>query len=1548
MNEKLTIGDIIELSDVKLVIELDDADRDPEGIFHSFILTDEVERGILSILKKIEEGKGCGAFIKGNFGSGKSHFLSFLYLLLKNKDHSILKDFERCRSSTMNLIKVSLVRYPASLSLEKIILQCLDYRGDVPDREGVFKRLLNGPSVIIMDELSEFLRSKDTPPHFYEDVRFLQFLGEFSMRHPLWVIASLQEWIEETGHISSSIFNRIKDRYPLRINLTSSHIEDIIDQRLIIKKEGSTETIKGVFDDLRRFYPSLDLRFERFRKTYPLHPFTSRFLSGLTRVFSQHRGVIQFVQSEVRKRLDDPPHALITPEAIFDHFEDRIREVPEFSALARVAYDYYKNNLDRVFSNTLQRSVAMDVIKILILSEISPLEKRKSAKDIAEILLKRISTVTDRINYDYIKNGILEPLVAHQMYIIKEGETYFIDVSAEEGIKIKGKIKSIRERFSDREYLFLEIANLLSLPYLPLRDIKDGRRYRFNWQNSMRECMVVLLNKMDKDDVERFGEAIKRRFDGYLVILSPFSDLHRYGPFESHLFTSSHLLSLVLLWQPRRLTDEETIFIEEYIAKNMLLGEFPSLNEELKREEPLFRDTITKAYFEGRVLSIGGGDGINIKDIGYLPMERLLTHLFDHLLREVYPEHERIMPRVDLYTSHHIEGLFNHIIRQGRLTIEDAEKKGLIPFIKGILEPLGLVAKRGSTYTISITPDNELISFILDLLAAEHDIYNIRMALRRSRWGLADEQIDLLLSSLIVSGYLVPYNRQGVSELKEISQLSSGGITSLRPGRGIEPELLSAIPRGRFIWGDIESPPTPATQKMIWKEASQFIRRYRKIMDELQTMINRYKEYSIFKLMRIDMPIINRMAIFVHSVGLNLSPQEGIERVLLFLKEHEEIAEEVSYIERLYRFFDEEFQLLNKYFLYLTHPSLKVRDDLGVLRDGLLSKIKGFLKDLGDLEGVRSGWGEFYDAFSSAYKDAHERYYDSLIFSLRGEVEASQAARTLKRIAHIVSSITFENEWWDIKKMLDELPNRCSADLNHELFLNPSCRCGFQIGMEPPTNETDLLALCEEGVRNFIGILQSPENMEKIDSTITGLNLSGKKELSERLLKVIHINPSKTGINVLTSLLDEAVLGEIENALKGRWKVKEVFVEELLNMIRGRRFRYDELKRTIMEWLGGDEDSIIHVRSQAAGDDLIREDLELYGPEGKKAYMGLLNSHIPIYMIPPSQSIEYGLTDAPVDGIEDEMKAVFDGIDLRGFETGQLLDFLRSERFAYMKKRLRDEVFVRLWSSDLPIETETKDEIMEDIVKAINLVKRAERFRGVQVFTEVLAPFSLVVDRLLYKNINDRFIDHELLERLSITRDSFFREFENRSDRYEGTIGISELKEGLSDVIVIMDGLRYDLWLILKGIMMEEGWKTKEMVLRIDTPSTTSNFRELLGIEDEAGVINGKNYCLLKVAERDIGKRNLRRFLKDGADIKLLQFNFIDVRVHGTTVDLCPLYNIIKDEFITGILPILKEVGSFKLVSDHGFTDTKALKDRYSHGGKSVWEVILPFAEIRL
>ncbi len=1529
MAEKLR--DIIEVPEIKIVIELDDADNDPEGIISNFVVTDDVEDCLRIILNRIQDSKGCGIFIKGGFGSGKSHFLSYLYLLLKNKNLPILNDYPLIKDRETNVVKISLIKYPASYSLENIILSHLGYEGIIANRDDVFKKIVKKDTVIIIDELSEFLRSKPSPQAFYEDTRFLQFLGEFSFHNPLWIIASLQEWIEETGHISSATFNRIKDRYPVRLTLTSSHIEDIIDRRIVLKKEGSDEIIKGVFSELRKYFPNITTKFEDFKKTYPLHPVTTRFLSGLTPIFSQNRGMIQFVFNCVRNILNEPPDILITPDTIFDHFEERIREIPEYSRLARVIFDYYRMHIDEIFSNQSQKDSALSAIKVMILTEISPIEKKKTFKDITEILLKKISTITSDINYQFIKDSVLEPLVSHQMFITREGDYYFIDPKVDVGMRIKGKIKEFRENFTDRNYLFTEICQRLDLPYLPLKDVIHGRRYKFLWQNSLRECNVILSlqGQLKKEDIDRMLETLSKRLDGFFVVVSPFfKDKNRIYTIKEAF--SSLFLSLLIFWVPGIFTEDEVLFLEEYIAKHHLLGEFPELKNDIKKDEAVFKETISNAYFSGQIIYGSGRIEKNLKQIGYLPIEKLLGHLFESSLSDVHPNHYRIMPRVEYYSSHHLESLFAHCIRPGKITIEEAEKKGLVPYINGILEPMGIIKKRGGSFLISIDAENELVSHILNLISHEENLGKITVNLKKGPWGMSDAQIYLILSSLIISGFLVPYHGDDIVELKELSQIQAGEITKIKHGRVLSPQLLGYVHHGKFIWGDVEDIPTPLTQKKMWKDATESIRKMRKTLEETNNLISRYKDYSVFNKLHIDIPLLNRLSLFLNSITLSLSPPEGIERILICLRENPAIEKDYQYLENLHHFLSEEFQTINKYYLYLTHPSLKSAGEIEDMKNSLIVQIEDFLRHPdSDLLQIKQGWELFFENFSNAYKEGHDLYYSSPLFRIRKETEESDEAIVLKKITMEVNSIVFDCDWWEVKKGLDALPEKCKEDLQYMLFLQPVCKCGYKMGNELPPVETDFIKKCSSGIMNFISQIQKPEYREKIESYITSVRDMRNKKTSDAINSLLSLDTASVTLSLVMPLLTDDTLKEIENALKGRWKIKEIKIDDLIENLKGRRLMYHELKRILLEWIGDEEECILWIKGEeTTNGSLLAENLAKYGSQGERLFREIAGYD--------SEKVEEILKQEGIDRIK-----------WHDIPTKDLFRFLDSEKLAPLKTRLREEIFYRLWDKTTEdLQTNVNDNLMKDLLNAVTLSADSNKFNGGELFSRVIAPLNLILEKIQFENEMHEKISYFVIDKIRRSFNNILNRFNRSSEKFEGVREISYINEHLKGIVVVFDGLRYDLWCMLKTEFIKSGFVIRDEPFMISPPSTTTNFRKVLGIEDK-GFINGRSYILLKWAERGIGKKEFKNFLKNEADIKFLHFNFIDAKAHASSINIYPLYLAIMNEFTAGILPVLKDISSFLLLSDHGFTDTGGLKERYTHGGKSIWEIILPFADIK-
>jgi hypothetical protein len=115
--------------------------------------------------------------------------------------------------------------------------------------------------------------------------------------------------------------------------------------------------------------------------------------------------------------------------------------------------------------------------------------------------------------------------------------------------------------------------------------------------------------------------------------------------------------------------------------------------------------------------------------------------------------------------------------------------------------------------------------------------------------------------------------------------------------------------------------------------------------------------------------------------------------------------------------------------------------------------------------------------------------------------------------------------------------------------------------------------------------------------------------------------------------------------------------------------------------------------------------------------------------------------------------------------------------------------------------------------------------------------------------------------------------------------------------------------------------------------------------ESTGTAINREAFLIfLGIAEE--GEIDGRISLLKWAETKVLHFNFIDTKVHNSTLDIYPLYLNIKSEFIHGIVPILKSLPRFILIADHGFIDTGRMKERYTHGGNTIWETVLPFVEV--
>lgn len=550
----VTIGDLIEIPPVRTVIRLEEGRLNSADIAESFIFTDEVASHCTVIADALLNKHGQGYFLQGDFGSGKSHFLAALYALLAagkggnilSEGHSGLKRLSEANARYMP-VDISLVNYRAAVPLEKIIVESVEKTLVMHGEKVNLKSLISSNErletfrlmissvrsagfdglVLLIDELSEFFRSKHSAQVLNEDARTLQLLGEMTSSEPLWIICAVQESIEKTGDISQAIFRKIKDRFPVKLTLSTVHIRSLISGRLVRHKQGADEEIYRIYEIYRQQFPTFSSSLDDFRATYPVHPATISLLDGLGELFSQHRGVVDFVYSRIagdsRRNipsiLDRPVLELLAPDSIYDHFAGRLAEFSSFNIYPR----HIIPHLDKVIEQELQNSedilLAKRLVRMLVLYKIHPTAPNPEAAKLAELAACSLGSQSPQMNALFISETLLDPVASSSSFLIKEplksgdpmNVSYRIVTEDNPSKILNARIKRLAEELSsdDSRLLIAALSGLSESESWPGRStLGRGAQRLINWNSSTRK---VLIRFLYKDDEKDFSERLTYR-----------------------------------------------------------------------------------------------------------------------------------------------------------------------------------------------------------------------------------------------------------------------------------------------------------------------------------------------------------------------------------------------------------------------------------------------------------------------------------------------------------------------------------------------------------------------------------------------------------------------------------------------------------------------------------------------------------------------------------------------------------------------------------------------------------------------------------------------------------------------------------------------------------------------------------------------------------------------------------------------------------------------------------------------------------------------------
>jgi hypothetical protein len=733
------IADQLEVPQHPTVVQLDDLQTSqPEWISDSYYITDEVKNHFHALAIALKKPAGTGVFLIGHYGSGKSHFLAYLIQQLKRGKFC---------TAQPHIHYLSLLNYSAEHSLESIILQQLGVTASQDRRETFNQLQLQHPEgiLLILDELSEFLRSKSAATQFNEDIRFLQFLGEWAQHHKLWIIAAMQEQIEHTGELDYALYRKIKDRYPLKFLLTPVHVRDLISQTLLIKKPGYDAAVEQLANDLTQGLPDDIIDKKSFCQLYPLHPVTLDLLAEVRDCFSQSRGIVDFVVTQLRGHderqispfLQRPWGDLLTPDYIVDHFKDLFEIQPEFIALSNQCLAYYRQHIPQLFSQPKQQKLAKQLIKLLMLTYISPTRDGLQTVDAVYWLMFRVSRLDCNKNIEVVQR-ILDTLVDQGRFVERKGKFYQLNLNQDSQTELAQHLARAKNELPNKaDFVFESLSGLLKdTPFNPfvlcqLEGQNEWQPRSYRWHFHQRPYQVCLGEATDMAEQDPI----------HLLVGLP--------------WTSQRLKNKCALLQPASMTLTpqwlELAAMLQVIKHPLSNAAKILLRQQIKERTALFHNEVKQAYQQAKLYYAGLQTDQNLALDTSRPFMEVIEQVIERLLKKRYPSFERFAPGYGPLAKETYLSFLRQGLRQNILTLETDDAVRLIQ--EAYLLPMGLLKRQTREYALPKRLDRqELVSIVLSMLEHEPHPRVIYQHLADPVYGLVTDQVHCLLYFLLMQG----------------------------------------------------------------------------------------------------------------------------------------------------------------------------------------------------------------------------------------------------------------------------------------------------------------------------------------------------------------------------------------------------------------------------------------------------------------------------------------------------------------------------------------------------------------------------------------------------------------------------------------------------------------------------------------------------------------------------------------------------------------------------------------------------------------------------
>jgi hypothetical protein len=1211
-----TVGDLVEAAGIPSVVSLADL-ADPlrrRSLARAFLADPALLRWLGAFAEQVAAGRGRAWIVQGPYGAGKSHLLAAIAIWASGEALPGLPGVRPRPARPPAVAAVSLIAHAADEPLEAVM------RGAIAEATGLKARLpallrwpraqafaairqaLGGRGlVVLLDELSEFLRSKPAGPSLTEDVRFLQFLAEWASTVPAHVVAALNEPLAASLYLAPDLRRRLGDRFPASLALGEAHLADLIARRLRHLRPGARPWLLARYAELRRAFGPLPFTAEAFVGLYPFHPQTVAWLHDLRGLLSAQRGAVDFACATlagdpargIAPFLDRPAGSLVCPDDLCDHFLERLREIPATEALAAVVLPALARDAAAVFPDPEPRDLAVRAAKLLALAAAAEPPRRLGAREVTLALLHRLTDLGPGPNHEFAA-AVLARLAAAGAYVAAEAAPardeplYRLDAQLDAGLQLSRLLAHARAEASrDGLSPFGRLAAWCDDPDLPLaRLCQSGETVQeIPWRGSRRVVRLVLshVDAPAEADLRRLLCGLETSEADAAVILvppvpgEPERSRRAWSAGARRLIAATHPRALVFCWLPREPSPAEAATLLDALAHARLADAPPEpaevrdrLAAALAEARARVRAVYRALYAEGAIL---GSDGPADQAAGLPPGERLAGLLGAALARR-FPRH----PELRLPATHGpLLRALRVLCREGR---SDGGQAGASALLEAYL-PFGLVTRTADGgVRLRLEPaaapvlgeiQAALRGASPDLPLAAPDLY---ARLRRAPYGLqrrAFETVMLLvvgagIADLCRGGRRLAAEKLVADAIWEADGLAPGEI--LAPGPAATLASLPWLPE-RLRQG----PLTQAAQREAWTAVREWCAGQAALVRECQDRLQDVGQLpSARTLAATAAEDLRRLgALAAAGAGEAVAPAEGLLRFVLAWEGQAEAAALVARCRDLRRFLAEGFDrhLWMAGYLEAAGGAMAADDPLQAQRASLAARM---LAPVGAWAELQAAFEAFRAAYAASYQAAHTATVGEAVTrpyrAIRGS-PAGAVATALSGLPATESPVA----WAAVERQLEAaLAGGCAvpdAELAERLRRTALCGCGFrprQPVRRPPAEA--IAADAERSARGYVASLAAPPAEQRLRAHMAGLRAVGRAADAERLAAFLRRAPRAALADVAEALAGETGVW-IREALEGQLVVLERDPAELAERLRGRVLVPDGVLAEVRAWLAG-------------------------------------------------------------------------------------------------------------------------------------------------------------------------------------------------------------------------------------------------------------------------------------------------------------------------------------------------------------------------------------------